>query len=254
VLQKNGEGSMIDNHVHIGWYSDGYHFPKDVWNAELKAGMNEIVVSSTSTCAEQYKLVVKEMLQLIRLAGDCIHPILWITPKMIKTWGMRYMLNSKIRWQGIKMHWGAHREWYYNAKLTRKALDIAMKMNVPVIFHTGCNKECDPSVFMSFCDLYPNLTFVLAHGRPIEKALIVLEKCANTYVDTAFMPIEDILLLVEKGFEKRILFGTDVPINLLYYESMSIEGYIEMRLKEMTEMLSPHILFEIMNKTVFFNR
>ena len=52
---------MIDNHVHVGWYTDGYHSPKEVWQAELDAGIDEIAVSSTSTCAELYKLVVREM-------------------------------------------------------------------------------------------------------------------------------------------------------------------------------------------------
>lgn len=46
---------MIDNHVHIGWYADGYHYPKSVWMAEIEAGINEIAVSSTSTCAELYR-------------------------------------------------------------------------------------------------------------------------------------------------------------------------------------------------------
>ena len=85
---------MIDNHVHVGWYTDGYHFPKEVWQAELDAGIDEIAVSSTSTCAELYKLVVREMSELIRLGGSSIHPILWLTPKMMKTWGLSYMLHD----------------------------------------------------------------------------------------------------------------------------------------------------------------
>ena len=87
---------MIDNHVHVGWYTDGYHSPQEIWQAELEAGIEGIVVSSTSICAELYKLVVSEMRELIRLGGPRIHPLLWLTPRMMKTWGIRYMLHSNI--------------------------------------------------------------------------------------------------------------------------------------------------------------
>ena len=90
---------MTDNHVHIGWYTDGYHSPKEVWQAEQEVGIEEIVVSSTSTCAEKYKLVVREMRELIRLGGIRIHPILWLTPRMFHSncrWAIPYMIHSKI--------------------------------------------------------------------------------------------------------------------------------------------------------------
>ena len=61
---------MIDNHVHMGWYTDGYHSPLEVWQSEQEAGIDEIVVSSTSTCAELYKLVVREMREQDTLAGS----------------------------------------------------------------------------------------------------------------------------------------------------------------------------------------
>lgn len=229
---------MIDNHVHIGWYTNGYHTPKKVWQSEKEAGIDNIVVSSTSTCAEMYKLVVREMLELYKLDGSNIHPILWLTPRMMKTWGLNYMLHSKIQWQGIKMHWGAHREWYYNKKFQRKALEIARRLEVPVLLHTGNDKECKASVFMDICKQYNDLTFVLAHGRPIEDTLNVLNKCSNVFVDTAFMPIDNVKLLCDKGFTNRIQFGTDAPINLLYYKNMSTSEYINSCISNLKQNLS----------------
>ena len=217
---------MTDNHVHIGWYSDGYHFPKEVWQSEQDAGIGEIVVSSTSTCAELYKLVVREMQELIRLGGTRIHPILWLTPRMMKTWGIRYMLRSGIRWQAIKMHWAAHHEWYYNHKLTNQALAIARKLNIPVLLHTGEFKECKANVFMNICKQNDDLVFVLAHGRPLKETVEVLSKCNNTFVDTAFMPIKHIEELVWNGYTDRILFGTDAPINQVFFPKQSTKDYI----------------------------
>ena len=46
---------IIDNHVHVGWFTDGYHSPKEIWVSEMAAGVDGMAVASTSTCAELYK-------------------------------------------------------------------------------------------------------------------------------------------------------------------------------------------------------
>lgn len=101
---------IIDNHVHVGWYRDGYHSPKEIWEAETAAGVDEICVSSTSTCAELYDIVIEEMIELKRLGGSRVHPILWITPQMLKSEKIDKMFLSDIEWQGIKIHPEAHNE------------------------------------------------------------------------------------------------------------------------------------------------
>jgi len=242
---------MTDNHVHIGWYTEGYHSPKEVWQAEQDAGIDEIAVSSTSTCAELYKLVVREIRELIHLGGSRIHPILWLTPRMMNTWGLSYMLHSKIRWQGVKMHWKAHREWFYNRKLLHNALEVARWLEVPVLFHTGDFKECKAGVFEEICKQYDDLTFVLAHGRPLDETKNVLEACANVYVDTAFMPASHVRLLADTGLSDRILFGTDVPINLLFFEGLSVTDYIKRSLSELKEVLLPEQYDRIISNQLY---
>lgn len=242
---------MTDNHAHVGWYTDGYHSPLEVWLSEEEAGIDEIVVSSTSTCAELYKLVIREMREFIHLGGSRIHPILWLTPKMMKSWGLSYMLHSKIRWQGVKMHWKAHREWYYNRKLLHKALEVARRLEVPVLFHTGVYDECKAGVFMDICKQYEDLTFVLAHGRPIDETLCVLRDCPNSFVDTAFMPIEDVVVLVQNGFAERILFGTDAPINRIYYKELSTSTYIQTCYENIKSVLPEAIFYKIMSNQIY---
>ena len=118
---------IIDNHVHVGWYRDGYHSPKEIWEAETAAGVDEICVSSTSTCAELYDIVIEEMIELKRLGGSKVHPILWITPQMLKSEKIDKMFLSDIEWQGIKIHPEAHNEWSYNKALTSRAINIAIR-------------------------------------------------------------------------------------------------------------------------------
>ena len=250
-VTSNKNKTMIDNHVHVGWYTDGYHSPKEVWQAELDAGIDEIAVSSTSTCAELYKLIVREMRELIHIGGSCVHPILWLTPKMMKTWGLSYMLHSKIRWQGVKMHWEAHREWFYNRKLLHNALEVARWLEVPVLFHTGDFKECKAGVFMDLCKQYDDLTFVLAHGRPLDETKIVMKECPNVYVDTAFMPADHVKELADAGLPDRILFGTDVPINHIYYNEISIPNYINNVIFQLRETLSLQQYKKIVNNKLY---
>lgn len=244
---------MTDNHVHVGWYSDGYHFPYEVWQSEQDAGIDDIVVSSTSTCAELYKLVSREIKELVKLGGSRIHPILWITPRMMKTWGISYMLHSKIRWEGVKLHWGAHREWYYNRVILHNALKVARRMEVPVLLHTGNYKECHASVFLDLCKKYNELDFVIAHGRPIDETIEVLSQCPNVRVDTAFMPAEDVKLLCKNGFAERVLFGTDAPINLLFYKNMTTANYIRWYMSNLKDALTPE-QFETVMTNKFMNK
>ena len=218
---------MIDNHVHVGWFLDGYHTPREIWEAEDRAGIDEIVVSSTSTCAELYKLVVREMRELIRLGGSRIHPILWLTPRMFtrKHYAIPFLLK-KISWQGIKLHFEAHPQWNNNPHLVRKAISIARNLNVPILLHTGERKTCNALRFLSLIKSNQDLTFILAHGRPINETLVCLQECPNCYVDTAFMPAEALSTLIENGFSDRVLFGTDAPINRLYFSSVTTEDFI----------------------------
>lgn len=222
---------IIDNHVHVGWFTDGYHTPREVWNSAMAAGIDGMAVSSTSTCAELYKVVVREMRELIKLGGDRIRPVLWLTPRMMKCrYALPYMLHSKIPWQGIKMHWEAHKEWANNKKLVRQGLEIAKQLHVPILLHTGNFDCCHAGRFKEIISSNPDLTFVLAHGRPINEAIELLNCSDNVWVDTAFMPKDDLMQLVENRLSERILFGTDMPINKIYCDDIDTSTFLKMNI------------------------
>lgn len=242
---------MIDNHVHVGWFLDGYHSPKEVWDAECQANIDELVVSSTSTCAELYKLVVREMRELIRLGGSRIHPILWLTPRMFTRnhYAIPYLLK-KISWQGVKLHSEAHPQWNNNPHLVRKAISIARKLNVPVLLHTGERKTCNAIRFLSLIKSNQDLIFILAHGRPVDETILCLQECPNCYVDTAFMPVENLSILIENGFADRVLFGSDAPINRTYFSTINTDIFIKQHLEEFLSFRIPNkIIYETPQKS-----
>ena len=218
---------IIDNHVHVGWFTDGYHSPREMWYSEMAAGVDGMAVSSTSTCAELYKVVVREMRELVRLGGNRVHPILWLTPTMLKKrYVLPYMLHSKVKWKGVKMHWEAHQEWSHNPKLVEKALDVARKIGCPLLLHTGEDTSCHAGLYIDLIKKHSDLTFVLAHGRPVNEAIKVLKQCPNSLVDTAFMPMYDLCKIIGQGLSSRVIFGTDAPINRIFYKDMETKDYI----------------------------
>lgn len=235
---------LIDNHIHIGWYSDGYHSPQSVWNAVRKAGIDKAVVSSTSTCLDLYHNILTELYQLSSFAGnDNIVPLLWLTPKMIlNRWPIKMLLKSKIPWRGIKLHWLAHKWFFTHQEVAHEAIFLARQLGgLPVLIHTGDWDCCRAKIFEPLISGNPDLKFVLAHGRPIDQTIDLMKRYHNVWTDTAFMPLHDIKLLREEGLVSRTMFGSDIPINGLFYKAVTTADYLKARINE-TKAIAPVIL------------
>lgn len=241
---------IIDNHVHMGWFSDGYHSPMEIGRSLKQAGVDSAVISSTSTCADLYHNVKTEFFQLFSLFGkENILPILWLSPAMLlKGWPLKKLLKSKVEWRGIKLHYISHPLWSKVPFLVKDALDIARNLgNVPVLIHTGEWENCHAGVFKTLIAANPDLNFVLAHGRPIEETINLMKDHPNVWTDTAFMPIKDVKSLIVQGLSKRILFGSDTPIVKVYYPNISITDYLQQRIKEIMKIDS-----SIMSNNLYF--
>lgn len=228
---------IIDNHVHVGWFKDGFHSPAEIWNSLQSAGVDEIAVSSTSTCAGLYESVCKEILDLIALGYDKIHPILWLTPEILRSEILlSSMLGNNINWQGIKLHYLSQSEWA-DDKLGYKAVEFANNLNLPILLHTGDFDVCRASVFKELFREYKTTIFILAHGRPINETIEVLTEHNNVYIDTSFMPICNFELIVKEHFLERAYFGTDAPINRVFYRNMSTTQYVQMCINKISHCL-----------------
>ena len=75
----------------------------------------------------------------------------------------------------------------------------------------------------------------MAHGRPIEETILVMESCSNTFVDTAFMPVEYIQMLIQRGFKHRILWGSDYPIIKYHERNLDYCEYYREQLTQLRE-------------------
>ena len=235
---------IIDNHVHLGWFSDGYHSPLEIWRLLKQVGVDSAAVSSTSTCAELYHNIQTEFYQLFSIAGkENICPILWLTPAMLlKEWPLKKLLKSKIEWRGIKLHYVSHPLWSKTPCLVDKALGIARNLGgVPVLLHTGDWENCHAGVFEPLIAAKSDLNFVLAHGRPIDETIHLMKNHINVWTDTAFMPVEDINKLVCEGLAEKILFGSDIPITKIFFPKLSMTDYVKKNI-EIISGINPKIL------------
>ncbi len=241
---------IIDSHVHMGWFSDGYHSPQKVWKEIEEAGIDKIAVSSTSSCADLYSLVLREMRTIIRIAPDKVAPILWLTTHLLQfPRQLSRMINVRgIEWAGVKIHLLSHPQIFTNRNLLNRAIQVARSLELPVLIHTGEFPNCHAGAFASLCKENTDIKFILAHGRPIKETIEVMKSCSNVYTDTAFMQFDHIQELVDCGLSKKVLFGSDAPINMIYYPQYSTREYLEYRISHIREIaqcvLSNNIYFK----------
>lgn len=235
---------LIDNHVHMGWYTDGYHSPKEIWNILENVGINKIAVSSTSTCADLYNDIKREFDELLTLTDpNNIAPILWISTNMLLyNHPLRFLLNSKIEWRGLKIHSLSHPLFYEKPQLINCIIHLSKSLGkIPILIHTGEYECCHAKIFQEICENNLDIKFILAHGRPLNETIQILERNENVWTDCSFMPLKDIKTLKKKGLSKRILFGSDIPIVKVYYPDISLSNYLKKRIRELIK-IDPSII------------
>lgn len=225
---------FCDSHIHVGQFYDIYTSPDELVCKLRSLGIDYYAVSSTTTCEENYEKVLKEMTLLDKISDGHLVAVLWVTPKLLQdSTSLSMVLDSGIHWRCVKVHPQLSPEdWYAKGTNYKKVVSLAQSLNVPILIHTGVVKNCHPLHILPLLLDYPDQRFILAHGRPLEETLSVLVQCSNAWVDSAFMPVENIMEIIKKGFVERLLWGSDFPIikfqergidELMHYKSIVSE-------------------------------
>lgn len=223
-----------DSHIHVGQFYEKYYSPEFISDFISTLKIKTALVSSTTTCEENYEKVIVEIKKLISFKGDQIFPVLWITPKMISSGKLSLLLTSGIEWKCLKIHGFIH-NWPPNGKLFKQVIALALNLKIPILIHSGGDKKCDAGSYFKVIKKHPQQIFILAHGRPIEQAIEVLNQCSNAWVDSAFMPIEGIKRLESEDLIDRVLFGTDFPIPIHNEPDLSDTDWYLNRISEIID-------------------
>lgn len=217
---------LFDAHIHFGQFEETYYTPPRILRTLSNVGITHFAYSSTSAVVTDDPVFMQEERHAMKeLSKGRAVPLLWVTHSMLrKSKDLALYLDEEIR--GLKIH-GISESW--TTKELYRALSIAREQGLAVKFHTGEFPQCYAGAYASLCKKFSDVKIILAHGRPLDQTIQVLEQCPNAFVDTAFMPHEHLQKLLDKGFSRRILFGTDTPIPGRFLKS-SLTRYLQRRI------------------------
>ena len=230
---------MTDHHTHIGQFYDLYTSPSELMREMDAVGVEHFASSSTSICEGDYGKVLAEMSEMLNIAGNRVMPVLWVLPQMLSDGGLYRFLDSNIPWRMLKIHPQLHPlSWQCGSRNLQKVIQLAKGLNLPLLIHSGEYAGCYPSLFERAICHNPSVTFILAHGRPLDETINLLQRYQNVLTDTAFMPIEHIAGLCQLNLSDRILWGTDIPIPHYYNRKEDCVTYCKKRLHELQNAIS----------------
>lgn len=119
---------------------------------------------------------------------------------------------------GIKVH-PFHSKIAFDSERVEAYIKLAQKYHLPVVSHTADCEETSVRKVYEMAKKYPDVNFIMAHmglGTDNKEAVELLGKLPNLYGDTTWVPLETTLEVVEKYGSKKIMFGSDMPIDGLH--------------------------------------
>lgn len=235
--------SKVDCHVHFGQWSNGYYSAASVFDSVKASGVEEIWVSSTSSCKyckesldvisknldssnfptalELYNFIKNEVLDAMEYGkkiGLSVVPLYWVIPEVHFSTIANITIEKAMKevpYKGFKIHpRGNH--WDLSDKktfeLAESVFSYANEYKLTILIHCGYDDFENPKLFEKFIAKSPNAKVQLAHCKPLEDTLYMLKKYPNTLCDTAFVPEDVQNQIIAAGFGNRIRYGSDFPI------------------------------------------
>lgn len=222
---------IIDAHVHIGGEAVGFHMDEEmVIEAMDKYGIDFSIVSNgdAGEVDHQQELLPEELqcsqekalertIKFARKYPDRIGVGVWVKPLtqgLTKELEDMIMANKDII-HAIKLH-PYHSHISPIDERVLPYIELAEKLGVPVISHTGKSEDDSPMHLYEAAKMFPKVSFIMAHmglETDNEEALALLGKADNLYGDTAWVPMSTTIKAIEMYGSKRMIFGSDMPID-----------------------------------------
>lgn len=116
---------------------------------------------------------------------------------------------------GMKIH-PYHSDTAPDDAKVKPYLDMACKLKLPVVSHTAADDVDSVVRFYNAAKEYPDIPFIMAHmglETDNKEALKYLGMLDNLYGDTTWVPLSTTLEAVKLYGSKKIMFGSDLPID-----------------------------------------
>lgn len=235
---------VYDAHLHMGMLSDNcIVHPQKVLSFISKYHVNGGVIMPTARVGGGDNLILNESLY-VESKRIGFHVALYVNKDVLMQYS-KYGLDSKHTYCALKIHPEAIN---YTDKEIEDVCLMALRLKIPLYIHTSGNSNCHSSRFERFIERYPQQIFILCHCRPFDETKKLIEKYKNVWVDTAFLSFEKVKDLVCQGYEDRILFGSDYPINRWFIELTDDEMWYQKQIFDISEKLPSRASEKILYK------
>lgn len=204
-----------------------------------ECGVSSYLVSSTSICGGTLSQSILEIKELIEIDGNKVYPCLWLTESIFALNMSDILIKSDIPWKCLKIHTALNpKEWVSQGSQMGKLIALARELHLPILVHTGYEDWCRADKYELDISSNSDVTFILAHGRPFDAAYRMLYSHENVYIDTSFMPTSEIIDIIDVSIANRILWGSDTPIPMRYYNIRSYKEYYSNILRSLKQQIS----------------
>ena len=212
-----------DAHVHMGYFprfghkSPFYYSPRRIFGILDRVGVDNFIVSSTNAIWDASgEAMHREAQEMKRLAGNRAHIFFWVSDIYLENDPNLAKLPEGL-YEGFKLH-SVETPWLKMKKEFKRVLDVAREMKFCVQLHTGEQGNGNGMMdFLPYCLKYEDIHFDLAHGSPSSQINEVLSKADNVWIDTAYVPFNEVIAWLENGAKKeKLMFGSDLPAQQRY--------------------------------------
>lgn len=223
---------FIDIHVHIGnglgfnmneemveemikKYNVSYCIISNGDSLEYDHNLNLIPIELQISQADSFKRAIKFARE--SEVKDKIFIMPWIKPatETVDDEFISLLKDNLDIVKGIKVH-PYHSNTFFDSERIEPYIKLAEEYNLPVLTHTGGSEAADAKYVYNMSVKYPNVKFILGHmnlGTDNKEAIDLMGKADNLYADTAWVPIESTIEIIRRYGSKRIMFGSDSPID-----------------------------------------
>ena len=223
---------IIDSHAHIGKilkfnmkeeyilnsmtkYNISFSLVSNGESAEYD--QNQILLSENQTISQIKS--AKRAVEFAKKYPNKIGALIWIKPitERCDPEFISYVKENKKFIYGFKIH-AFHSKISANDIRLEKYYSLAEELDLPVVIHSDINKEGNPLNIYNAAKRHKKINFVIVHmglGTDHKNSFKYISKLDNLYGDTTRVSYTDIIEAVKICGSKKILFGTDNPMNSL---------------------------------------
>ena len=213
------ESVLEDRHRSLNIYRNGKAPISHILNQMKCATLDKLCLLGQDEKSIDGKVIVsnEEISRLVNLEPEKFIGFASVDPLSETAEDELLYAFSNLNLSGLKLNPSKH-HYYPNDCRLKPLLDICIKNNKPVIFHSGLSWEegalskfSRPVEFEEIAYSYPELRFCLAHfGWPwVRETAMLMLKYPNVYADTALLYFDS------AGEFFRQTFTLDIPITWL---------------------------------------